>query len=271
MSEAQFNSANYITLRQFQGGWIWLKNINNTSSRIIPILQQLSSTQVEQIAELLKGESLPWQIFDDTQWVIRLIPLPDFIILIVFNSDEEFGSALKIFYHRSSLAIPTEDTYVFTEIFLEFLAKLAKDRLLKGDTHESGEELISLPDLLERIDPSTKQKMWNDFVGQRERPLLLIDKETAEQISKSLEIAFFAGDWRDDQVLWGLKFEILDNLHLFISLPKDKKKIQIYYSRNVLNFDSRRILFFVYLYCNAIIREARKILGDALPKLSEYL
>ncbi|MHA1426909.1 MAG: DUF3786 domain-containing protein [Candidatus Helarchaeota archaeon] len=240
MSEAQFNSANYITLRQFQGGWIWLKNINNTSSRIIPILQQLSSTQVEQIAELLKGESLPWQIFDDTQWVIRLIPLPDFIILIVFNSDEEFGSALKIFYHRSSLAIPTEDTYVFTEIFLEFLAKLAKDRLLKGDTHESGEELIS-------------------------------DKETAEQISKSLEIAFFAGDWRDDQVLWGLKFEILDNLHLFISLPKDKKKIQIYYSRNVLNFDSRRILFFVYLYCNAIIREARKILGDALPKLSEYL
>ncbi len=271
MTANHFESANYITLRQFQGGWIWLKNIDEASTRIIPVLHQLSLENVRRIAEALNAEVLPWKIFDNTQWVIRITPLPDFIILIVFNHDEEFGSDLKIFYHRSSLQVPTEDAYVFTEIFLEFLGTLAKSALIKTEFEHKSDEIIRLSDLLARIDPSTKEKMWNDLVGQREVPLLQIDKDTASMISEILKAQFSTGVWQNIKIDWGIQFKILRNLELYIVLPEEKTRINVYYSKNVLNFDFRWVLFFVYLYCNAIIREARKILGDALPKLSDYL
>ena len=271
MSKSEFKSANYITLRQFQGGWIWLKNINEISARIIPSLQSLSTEKLHDIANLMRGELLPWQIFDDTQWVLRFTPLPEFIILIVFNHDDEFGSALKIFYHKSSLKIPTEDAYVFTEIFLEILGQFAKHGVAQAALNQFYDELISFPALLEIIDPTNKEKMWNDIIGQREAPLLKIDRNTAKKISISLEAEFLSGKWYSNELEWGLKFNILNNLDLYTLLPLDRQNFQIYYTKNVLNFESRRILFFIWLYCNAIIREARNILGEVLPKLSDYL
>ena len=269
--EREFDSTNYITLKQFQGGWIWIKNITETSTRILPPLTTLSLEQMQDIADLLNGELLPWKIFNDTQWVLRLMPLPDFIILIVLNSDEEFGSELKIFYHKSSLIVPTEDVYVFTEIFLDLLGLFAKSGIEKATSIQFQNEVISLADHFALVDPANKEKLWNDIIGQREAPLLKIDKKTAEQISKKLNSEFFSGEWQQLHLEWGLKFDILKNLSIFTLLPLSKQNFQVFYTKNVLNYESRRVGFFTWLYCNAIIREARTILGDKLPKLSEYL
>ena len=269
--EKEFNSSNYITLKQFQGGWIWIKNINEVTNRILPHLEKLTTDQVQEIAEILKGESLPWQIFDDTSWVLRIIPLPEFIILYVFNYDEEFGSALKLFFHKSSLKVPTEDAYVWAEYYLEFLGIFAKYGIDKALSNQDQRELISLSDLLEQVDPVNKGKIWNDIIGQREIPLLKIDQKTAEKISDQLEVPFFIDQWQGLEIQWGLKFELFKNFSIYTVLSFDGKIFETYYTKNVQNFATRRILFFTWLYCNAIIREARTILGDALPKLSKYL
>lgn len=266
-----FNLANYITLKQFEGGWIWVKNIAEITARILPSLAKLSIDQIHGIAELLNGTVLEWQIFSDTQWILRLIPLPDFVILYVFNQDEEFGSDLKVFYHKTSLKVPTEDAYVFTEYFLELIGILAKEGIEKAASTQFQDELINLEDLMEKVDPANKEKMWYDVIGQREEPLLKIDQATAEQIGQLLNIRFFTGELYGSQVVWCFEFSILKNLSIYIALSGTENRIQVYYTKNVLNFESRRIGFFTWLYCNAVIREARNILGDALPKLSKYL
>ncbi|MFX1295921.1 MAG: hypothetical protein ACFFD2_13855 [Promethearchaeota archaeon] len=271
MNQVEFNSTDYITLKQFQGGWIWIKNINAISNQILQTLQRLSTEEVRSITDLLNGDVLPWPIFDDTRWVIRFVPLPDFIILIVFNYNVEFGSALRIFYHKSSLIVPTEDAYVFTEIFLRLLESFAKDGIAKTTSTQFQDDLISLHDLLKQVDPINKEKIWNNLIGQREAPLLKIDKTTAKQISKNLKIEFFTGTWQNKKLEWGLKFIILKNLSLYAILTNSKTEFQIIFTKNILNYKSHRILFFTWLYCNAIIREARLILGDILPKLSDYL
>lgn len=69
----------------------------------------------------------------------------------------------------------------------------------------------------------------------------------------------------------GLKFDLLKTVSIYAIQLLDGTKIEAYYTKNVLNFQTRRILFFTWLYLNAIIREARAILDDVLPKLSEYL
>ncbi|HUY00099.1 MAG TPA: hypothetical protein VMV49_11130 [Candidatus Deferrimicrobium sp.] len=266
-----FSATNYITLRQFPGGWIWLKNIDEISARIIPDLQKLSVQEAAKIAVILNGIILPWHIFDDTQWVLRLIPLPNFIILIIFNHDEEFGSALKIFYHKTSLIVPTEDAYVFTEIYLELFGQLAKYGVEKASSTKFQEDLIALPDLLDIIDPSNKTKLWNDIIGQRQAPLLKINLSTAENISSKLSLPCFTKSWKKLEIDWAIPFTPLKNMYIIPLLFTDPTKFEVYYTKNVLNFESRRILFFTWLYCNAIIRKARTILGNDLPKLSEYL
>jgi hypothetical protein len=266
-----FNSANYITLKQFEGGWIWLKNISEASSRILPYLAKLTINEMRKMADLLNGEVLQWKLFNDTQWILRLIPLPDFIILYVLNVDEEFGSDLKIFYHKSSIKVPTEDAYVFTEYFLELLGILAKHGMEKAASAQFQNELISFQDLVDKIDPANKNKIWNDIIGQREEPLLKIDRRTAEQISQLLKVQLFVGKWQKSEMEWCLKFDLLKSLSIYIGFSAMETKIKVYYTKNVINFETRRIGFFTVLYCNAIIREARKILGDALPKLSNYL
>jgi hypothetical protein len=271
MALDDFDSANYITLKQFEGGWIWIKNISDASARVLPYLANISVNQIQEIADLLNGKVLEWQLFNDTQWILQLIPLPDFIILYVFNQDEEFGADLKIFYHKSSLKVPTEDAYVFTEYLLDLIGILAKDGIEKAASTQFQDELINLEDLMEKVNPINKEKMWYDVIGRREEPLLRIDQATAEQISQLLNIQFFTGEWYGTQVAWCLEFTLLKNLSIYIALTATENKIQVYYTKNVLNFEKRRIGFFTLLYCNAVIREARKILGDALPKLSEYL
>jgi len=271
MAFDDFNLANYITLKQFEGGWIWVKNIAEATARILPSLAKLSMDELRGIADLLNAAVLEWQLFSDTQWILRLIPLPDFIILYVFNQDEEFGSDLKVFYHKTSLKVPTEDAYVFTEYFLELIGVLAKDGIEKAASTQFQDELINLGDLMEKVDPGNKEKVWRDVIGQREEPLLKIDQVTAEQIGQLLNIQFFTGEWYGSQVAWCLEFTLLKNLSIYVALSVTENKIQVYYTKNVLNFGSRRIGFFTVLYCNAIIREARILLGDALPKLSKYL
>ena len=269
--EKDFNSTNYITMKQFQGGWIWIKNLNESTNHILPIIENISLDIIQKLAEFLNGEVLPWQIFDDTQWVLRVNPLPDFILLYVFNFDEEFGSDLKIFFHKSSLKVPTEDAYVWAEYFLEFLGILAKHGIQTTTQTDVRDELISLPKLLDEVDPKNKEKLWNDIIGQREVPLLKIDKKTAEQISKQLKVPLLSGKFQENKIQWGFKFALFKNFSIYTILSNDGTKFEAYYSKNVLNFQTRRILFFTWLYCNAIIREARTILGDALPKLSDYL
>ncbi|MHA1321766.1 MAG: DUF3786 domain-containing protein [Candidatus Helarchaeota archaeon] len=264
-----FNANNYITLKQFEGGWIWIKNITKSTNRAIPHLEKKTLEEIEKIAKLMNGKLMPWQIFDDTLWVLQICPLPDLLILYVFNYDEEFGSALKIFYHKSSLKIPTEDVYVWTEYFLDFLALFAKDGFDATDPKNARIELISLEELLKIVAPANKEKVRIDIIGQREIPLLAIDELTAHQIGHRLKVPVFSHKLRAITIQWALQFNLFQNLNIFIAAHGTK--IESYYTKNVLEFPTRRILFFTWLYCNAIIREARSILGDAIPKLSKYL
>ncbi len=258
-------------MKQFQGGWIWTKNLNESTNQILPLLENTPLEKMQKIADFLNGEILPWQIFDDTLWVFRVTPLPDFILLYVFNFNEEFGSALKIFFYKTSLKVPTEDAYVWAEYYLEFLGILAKHGIEAPIIMDVRDELISLPELLDEVDPKNKDKIWNDIIGQREVPLLKIDKKTAEQISNQLNVTFLSGKFQEKEIQWGLKFALFKNFSIILALSQDFTKFEAYYTKNVLKFQTRRILFFTWLYCNAIIREARTILGDALPKLSDYL
>ncbi|MFX1451432.1 MAG: DUF3786 domain-containing protein [Promethearchaeota archaeon] len=265
-----FDHSKFIKLTNFSGGWIWVSHVNEHINKLLPLLDAISKEKLKEIWLIIGAEEKPWKPYEDTVFCVIISPLPDFIILLVFNKgDEEFPSELKVFYDKKSLSVPTEDAYVFTEIYLELIRQIAKsENILIIET----QDIISLGDLAEKHPNLEREKILHDIIGQRFEPITYIDQKTAKAIADSLEIDFLP-DWKHEKSEWALEFKLFQDLSIFYIKYSQKasSNLKIYYHVSVLKYNLEIIMNFSWLFLNAIIREGRKILGDKMPKISEFL
>ena len=66
------------------------------------------------------------------QWVLRVEPFRPLEIYLLFDLDPEFGTDLRVFYARKSLALPTEDAYVFAWDLVALLARYGRGEYAVG-------------------------------------------------------------------------------------------------------------------------------------------
>ena len=267
----KFESSNFIKLNNFSGGWIWLSQVDERIKKLIPYLETISKEKLYEIWSMIGAEEKPWKPYAETEFCVLIKPLINFGILLIFmKGDEEFPSELFVFYEKKSLDVPTEDAYVFTEIYLEFIRDMAKAKnILIIDTID----LISLGDYAEKHPDLEREKARHDIIGQRFEPLKFINRTTAKQIADKLEVKFIS-EWTFENAVWVIKFKLFEDLSITFVLYKDessKLDMKIYYNASVLKYDAHIVVHFSWLFLNAIIREGRKILGDKMPKISEYL
>ena len=78
------------------------------------------------MAACLGAELVPERPYDTIRWGLVLKPFRPLELFFFFNVDPEFGSDLRVFYARKSLAVPTEDAYVFAWDYIALLARYGK-------------------------------------------------------------------------------------------------------------------------------------------------
>ncbi|MHA1379588.1 MAG: DUF3786 domain-containing protein [Candidatus Helarchaeota archaeon] len=266
----RFDFSNFIKLTNFSGGWVWVSHINQKIRMLLPYLEKISKEKLHEIWELIRAEEKPWKPYPDIEFCVLIKPISNFGFLLIFRrGDEEFPSELITYYEKTSLEVPTEDAYVFSEVYLELIIQIAKaQNILIIDTPD----LITLRDLADKHPDLEKEKVYHDIIGQRFEPLKVIDQKTAEKIASKLNINYIS-EWGIDKAIWVLEFNILEDLSIYYVLCyKDSGlDMKIYYNASVLKYEPFIITNFSWLFLNAIIREGRKILGDKMPKISEYL
>ncbi|MHA1230827.1 MAG: DUF3786 domain-containing protein [Candidatus Helarchaeota archaeon] len=270
MPNNKIRPSDLVTMKQFEGGWIWIKNINEFSQNLVASMEKFEGKyDINKIIDYLNGEIITdWKLYDDTEYIFQFEPFPNTIILIIYNKNEEFGSEIKVFFNKNFLEeIPTEDAYCFVELYLK-LIKLFIDSPDILNMKVKG-EIISIDDLLDLVDKINKDKLKHEILEIRANSIEIIPQEIAEKVGKEFNIEFITGTWNDIQINWGLMFKPLKDVKIINIVGENG--YQVYYSPSTIKISAREILFFTWLYCNAIIRKARKYLGDKLPKLSKYL
>ncbi len=268
LEEIQLNDL--IKLNNFQGGRIWERNIEIAKNKALHPLEEVSDEKLDEIFELLLAKKVILSTFENADWTIFLNPLPDFKLYITFISkDEEFPSDIKIFYSKSSLSVPTEDAYVITHIYLEILVSLVKMQAL---FEIESDQLFSLEDYCNKAQGLDGEKVYQDIILQRKVPLKEINASVVKKIVEKLGMDYI-DDFDEENLEWAVKIKLFKDLDIYYIKTNKNGKINfnIYMSIGVLHYDPSQIIYYLWMPLNAMIREARKIMGDSLPKISKYL
>ena len=160
MNNNPLKASDLVTMKQFEGGWIWMKNIKEFSQNAISTLEKNEGRfDLDKITQKIKGELITdWKIYDDTEWIIKFQPFMNDYLLFIYNKNEEFGSEIKIFFNKQFLKeVPTEDAYCFVELYLKQLI-----RYINTPIHEtliSGDNLI-IDELLDIVDKENKETVF---------------------------------------------------------------------------------------------------------------
>jgi hypothetical protein len=190
------------------------------------------------------GEVVDKKFYENVAWTIQVRPLPYLKILLVLTLNPEFGNDFFTYYSRSALGeSPTEDIIVYSWIYISLLAKESQKTLFGYEPAFEKEEMpqTSLDERLTMfryIDPSTARKVAKEIGG------------------RSVEIGGTA---------WAIEREPVPKFKITYLLRGEKGET-VYDREMVEKF--HYFHDFLWLYCNAIIRESRKMLGDKMPKLS---
>ncbi len=116
-----------VTLGQFENGWGWEGQLRSyIRKKYRDDLQGLALLEPVALASCLGAEVIPERPYDTIQWGLRLKPFRPLELMFFYNVDPEFGTDLRAFFSRRSLAIPTEDAYVFAWDYIAILARYGK-------------------------------------------------------------------------------------------------------------------------------------------------
>jgi hypothetical protein len=161
-------------------------------------LEGLAQVDQEALARLLGGELLPGRPYATIRWVMRLKPFRPMELYLLFDLDPEFGFDLRVFYARKSLAVPTEDAYVFAWDFVALLARYGRGAYALQEAGP-GAEWLSFADFAAAAGP-----MKDVSLGARDEVLPLLTPEVVEVALRRMDKGTFAaleGGW---QAVWPL-------------------------------------------------------------------
>jgi hypothetical protein len=249
-----------VTLGQFEAGSGWEAQVRQyVRKKYRQDLAGLAGLDPEALAELFRGELVPGRPYATIRWVLRLKPFRPLEIYLLFDDDPEFGTDLRIFFARKSLAVPTEDAYVFVWDYVALLARYGRGQFTL-DNAGPGPEWLPFGDFA-APDAGPVQDV---SLGAREEILELVSPEVVEVALRRLDCGVFAGGDGGWEVVWPL---LGDLAFCFRRGPAGSE--MAFDSHGARKYGPEFLLSFSWLYLNALLRECRQV-DSSLPRLSRY-
>ncbi len=249
-----------MTLGQFEAGGGWEAQIRQyVRKKYRQDLAGLASLDPGTLARLLGGELLAGRPYATVQWVLRLKPFRPLELYLLFDLDPEFGADLRVFYARKSLAVPTEDAYVFAWDFVALLARYGRGAYALQEAGP-GPEWLSFEDFA----AAAAGPMKDVYLGAREELLPLLTPEVVEVALRRMDCGVFAGLDDGWQVIWPILGDLSFRFRVAGSLPQ-----MAFDSHGAMKYGPEFLLSFPWLYINALLRECRQV-DPSLPQLSRY-
>lgn len=249
-----------VTLGQFPSGQGWEAQLRSyIRQKYRQDLEGLVDLPPEDLAACLGGRIIPERPYDTIRWGLRLQPLRPLELFFFFNVDPEFGTDLRVLYGRPSLAVPTEDAYVFAWDFIALLARYGR-RALPLSISSPGQTWISLAALGAR-----HQSDLERFTLQgRQEVLGRLSPAVAEAACWRLG----CGHSQTTDRGWAILWHVLPDLLLRVGW--DGQHLEVAFEEvGVEKYGAEFLISFAWLYLNGLLRQARQI-DASLPQLSAY-
>lgn len=249
-----------VTLGHFEAGSGWEAQVRQyVRKKYRQDLASLTGLDPGGLAPLFRGELLPGRPYASIRWAMRVKPFRPLEIYLLFDDDPEFGTDLRVFFARKSLAVPTEDAYVFAWDYVALLARYGRGQFTL-ENRGPGPEWLPFADFA----PRDAGPMKDVSLGAREEILEVLSPEVAEVAVRRLDCGVFEGDGRGWEVVWPL---LGDLSFRFRRGPAGSELA--FDSTGAGKYGPEFLLSFAWLYINALLRECRQV-DPGLPRLSRY-
>jgi hypothetical protein len=211
------------------------------------------------LAELFRGELVAGRPYASIKWVLRVTPFRPLELFLLYDQDPEFGTDLRVFYARKSLAAPTEDAYVFAWDYVALLARYGRGKF-SLENAGPGREWLPFTDFA----PEGTGPMQEVSLGAREEILEKVTPEVVEVALRRMDCGSFAQVADTWEVIWPL---LGDLSFRFRYGPRGSE--MAFDSHGARKYGPEFLMSFSWLYINGLLRECRQV-DDSLPKLSRY-
>jgi hypothetical protein len=248
-----------VSLGHFEAGGGWEAQVRQyVRKKYRQDLAGLAGLDPQALAGLFRGELLAGRPYATIQWVLRVTPFRPLEVFLLFDQDPEFGTDLRVFYARKSLALPTEDAYVFAWDYVALLARYGRGKF-SLENPGPGPDWLALADFAEGAGP-----IQDVSLGAREEILEKVTPEVVEVAVRRMDCGSFA---QTDES-WGVTWPLLGDLSFKFSYGP-AGAVMAFDSYGARKYSPDFLLSFAWLYINGLLRECRQV-DDALPKLSAY-
>jgi len=229
-----------VTLKEFKGGFGWHQRIKHDLKELASLFLLKGITKVVSAAGKLGLEVLNWRPYESAKLAIKFSPLPNVVLILLFTYNEEFGANANIFLERRMLGyIPTEEAVGLEEVLIDALSFLL--------THEEERSAVeTLP-----------------IEGKRRDILLMLP----EQILKESVIHLKGSISLSSRERWETIFQPFPILRMVIK--RDGSSVTVTFTSHT-PLPGTLLRNLAWLYCNAILREARRI-DNTIPPISNNL
>ncbi|MGQ9921534.1 MAG: hypothetical protein ACUVRZ_09440 [Desulfobacca sp.] len=249
-----------VTLGHFPAGWGWEGQLRAyIRKKYRQDLDGLADLPPARLAACLGGEEIPERPYDTIRWGLRLQPFRPLALFFFYNLDPEFGTDLRVFYHRASLAVPTEDAYVFAWDYVALLARYGRGSL-PLDLQTPGADWLDLAALEAQHGPGLQRFTWQG----RAAVLRGLTPEVAAAASWRLA----SGQCQTRNDGWLISWAVLPDLLLRVGREGDRLDLA-YEANGAAKYGPEFLISFAWLYLNALLRQARQV-DPTLPQLSSY-
>ncbi len=249
-----------MTLGQFEAGSGWEAQIRQyIRKKYRQSLEDLAGLDQLALARMLGGELVAGRPYATIKWVLRLTPFRPLELYLLYDQDPEFGADLRVFYARKSLAVPTEDAYVFAWDYVAILARYGRGQYALAAAGP-GAEWLTIADFAS----AAAGPMQEVSLGAREEVLLLLTPEVVEVALRRMDsgtLSIIENGW---QVVWPL----LGDLSFRFRVAGGATDMA-FDSVGARKYGPEFLTSFAWLYLNALLREGRQV-DPSLPQLSRY-
>jgi hypothetical protein len=211
------------------------------------------------LAGLFRGELVPGRPYATIQWVMRLAPFRPLEVFLLYGQDPEFGTDLRVFYARKSLAVPTEDAYVFAWDYVALLARYGRG-IFTLDNPGPGPDWLPFNNFA----PEGAGPMQDVSLGAREEILERVTPDVVEVAVRRMDCGSFA----QTDGAWAVVWPLLGDLSFRFSYGPAGSEMA-FDSHGARKYGPEFLMSLTWLYINGLLRECRQV-DDALPKLSRY-
>lgn len=222
-------------------------------------LAGLAAINPQALAGLFRGELLAGRPYATIQWVLRVTPFRPLEIFLLFDQDPEFGTDLRIFFARKSLAVPGEDAFVFAWDYVALLARYGRGAF-SLENPGPGPEWLPFLDFA----PEDAGPMQEVSLGARKEIIEKVAPEVVEVAIRRMDCGSFA----QAQDFWEVMWPVLGDLSFRFRYGPQGSEMA-FDSVGAGKYAPEFLMSFAWLYINGLLRECRQV-DDSLPKLSAY-